>query len=250
MKKLFVFILGLCLLAGCDSGSSSSGKSADTTQPEGVWVGRTVDDREGVAIIDKKGSCYMFYSAPGKGITQSLSGVVIGTGAAKDQTYTATGARDYYIPNASVSRLNVLAQFVPHERFTGVSSYPATGAKSTFEGFYSPLNEADTKTESIVGQFIGKIASETGMTDASFFVYSDGTISGSEQYGCTFSGTVTPKQKGNVFDFVINFKEGCILSGQKVRGVGIYIPDRNKLVLAAVGANPDIGFSFTGGLID
>jgi hypothetical protein len=78
-------------------------------------------------------------------------------------------------------------------------------------------------------------------------VVSNGTFTGIEASGCSFTGTATPRVHGNIFDQRITFGGApCLFAGSTLVGIAYFdIPNR-RLYAAAPASNRTDGAIFLG----
>jgi hypothetical protein len=78
-------------------------------------------------------------------------------------------------------------------------------------------------------------------------IASNGSVTGSGQGGCTFSGTTAPHVRGNVYNFAITFgTTGCFFAGQTFTGHAYYDAALKALYAAAPNAGRTDGVLFIG----
>lgn len=95
------------------------------------------------------------------------------------------------------------------------------------------------------GTYTGFVtASET----VTVIVSNNGAISGDSSTGCTFSGSFSPRNHGNVFDVIIMFngEPGCSIGKATVNGIAFYDAGTKQLRSAALNNNRTDGFVFIG----
>ena len=72
------------------------------------------------------------------------------------------------------------------------------------------------------------------MQTANVTVATDGTFTGAEQSGCTFTGKVTPRTRGNVFDQSLTFGGApCFFAGSTFQGIVYFDIPTRRLYMAA-----------------
>jgi hypothetical protein len=92
----------------------------------------------------------------------------------------------------------------------------------------------------------------TGFVTASetvtVIVSNNGSISGSSNTGCTFSGSFSPRTHGNVFDVTVTFdgQPGCSIGTETVKGIALYDAGTKQLYSAALNDTKTNGFVFIG----
>jgi hypothetical protein len=96
----------------------------------------------------------------------------------------------------------------------------------------------------IAGTYTGPIADGQTVTVTAA---SAGTLAGHSTDGCTFTGSFTPRAKGNVFNVTVTFGGGACSNGtDTVNGVAFYDAATQRLYSAAINSARTNGFIFIG----
>lgn len=233
-KFLGSFILSVLLIAGCGGG----GDSAPANVPaQGFYWGATGDGRVAFGTILDSGGYYFLYSAQG---STTMAGVVQGSGSATDTTFSSGNARDFNLEWGQVYTATVNASYVKKQSISATIKY-ADGSTNTFDGTYDPDYENTPLLSSLVGPFNGSVVGSSGTEAASVTVNANGSLTGNTASGCSVTGSVSPRAKGNVFNITINttVAGGCA-SNSTYSGMAYYdVARRLLLVMAPNGARDD-----------
>jgi hypothetical protein len=115
---------------------------------------------------------------------------------------------------------------------------------------YNAAYESEPAVADIGGSYTG--AAGIGSTIAGGATFEidagDGTVTGGDSTGCTYTGSVAPHAPGgNVYDVSLTFASGgtCTYSGA-FSGVATYDATTSNVTVTAVNGNKDQGFLFTG----
>ena len=163
------------------------------------------------AVLDD-GTAYFFYSAVGN--PAQLGGVIQGSGSSSNGTFSFSDAKDFGIGVATRDAA-VSASFGARQFLNGSVTYPAGGTQS-FSSSYNTAYDTTQSLASLTGVYQGQIGGSVGSQSATMIVQVDGTFSGSEANGCTFSGAITTRVRGNVFDLTMTFGGAPCLFGNAI----------------------------------
>ncbi|HJT20141.1 MAG TPA: hypothetical protein VJ746_06705 [Nitrospira sp.] len=235
--------LAISMIAGCTDVTTTP--PATGTTAEGQWNGTTNTGRQVIGAVLDDGSYSLFYSLPGASLLQ-IAGVIQGNGTSNNGSFTSTNAKDFGIAISPAQNAAVLANFSPRQSFTGTINYQVGGTV----GFTTSYNTAYDTTPSftaVAGTYQGIAGSTTGSQPATVNVFADGTFNAREQSGCLFSGTATPRTKGNVFDITITFGiSPCTFAGLTFQGIAFFdIPTHRLFAVAPNGLRTDAAIFFS-----
>ncbi|MDM0116918.1 hypothetical protein QTI66_32850 [Variovorax sp. J22R133] len=200
--------------------------------PEGFYKGKAgTADVTGVVLDD--GRSYAIYTTPDRA---DLGGVVIARGSASNGTYTSTVAKDFVVEQG-VRSGSLTASYVAKTSFNG--TFVSGGKTTQFTGTYSTDYELTPSLAAVAGVYdFALMASEGSVGSGVVTVTSAGALSSSEP-GCSTSGTVQPKSKGNVFDMTwTSTGVNCLFPGVTLSGIGIY--DAGRKAFLTIVHNADI----------
>lgn len=197
---------------------------------EGLWLGTSNTNRTLTAAVLDDGSYYVFYSVAAT--PAQIAGVIQGTGTSNDGSFTSSNAKDFGI-GVAVLDATLSATYAARQSLSGSITYPGASTV-TFTSSYNSAYDTPPTVASLAGVYTGQLGDSQGLQTANITVLSDGTLTGSEQNGCTFTGTVTARTKGNVFDQSLTFGGApCLLPGSSFQGILYFDISTRRLYTAA-----------------
>ena len=245
MKTMLRQLLTVLVIAVALSASGCG----DQTQPvtpastaEGLWSGTTNTNRTLTDAVLDDGTYYFFYSAVAN--PAQIAGVIQGNGASNDGNFTSSNTKDFGIGVAALDA-TIDADYAARQFLDGSIIYSGAGTV-TFTSSYSTAYDTTPTVASLAGVYTGQLGDSLGLQTANITVLSDGTFTGSEQNGCTFTGTATPRTKGNVFDQITTFGGApCLLPGSTFQGILYFdIPTRRLYTAAPNSLRTDAAIFF------
>lgn len=212
------------MLAGCGGGGSSSSNSSNNTsqqptpgQAQGVYSGTSSTGSSFSSIVLPNDKFYAIYGSV-SGNLFLISGFIFGQGTSNNGTYTAS-VTDINSAAATATG-SITATYTQGSSISGKLTESSTTI--TFTGSPNPsssykYNQAATLSE-IAGTWSGDALDGLSVTVT---INSDGTFSGSDSAGCSFSGTISADSSGkNFFDVSVTFGASpCALPNQSASGI-------------------------------
>ena len=116
----------------------------------------------------------------------------------------------------------------------------------TFTSSYNTAYDTTPTVASLAGVYTGSAGSSGGVQTATVTVAADGTFTGAEQNGCTFTGKVTARTRGNIFDQSIIFGGApCFFADSTFQGIVYFdIPTRRLYTAAPNSLRTDAAIFF------
>jgi hypothetical protein len=233
LRQAFI-LLGIAIAlsaGGCGSQNSdqaSSLSSANTA--EGLWAGTTNTNRTLTVAVLNDGAYYFFYSAAAD--LNQIAGVIQGTGTSNNGSFTSSNAKDFGI-GVAMRDATISADIAARQFLNGSIAY--SGADTvTFTSSYNTAYDTPPTVASLAGVYTGQVGSSGGVQAATVTAAADGTFTGIEQSGCTFTGTVTARTRGNVFDQSMTFGGApCFFAGSTFQGIMYFDASTRRLYAAA-----------------
>lgn len=248
MKALLQQLITGLWIALALSASSCSDQTAEEVTPEntaeGLWVGAINTNRTLTAAVLDDGTYYFFHSVVAN--PNQIVGVIQGAGTSDSGSFTSSNTKDFGI-GVPVRNATVSADYVARQFLNGTISYSGTGGGTvTFTSSYNPAYDTTPAVASLAGVYNGQLGSSAGAQTASMIVQPDGTFTGSDQNGCTFTGTITARTRGNVFDQSITFSgTACFFNGSTFQGILYFdIPTRRLYTAAPNSLRTDAAIFF------
>ena len=161
-----------------------------------------------------------------------IAGVIQGTGASNNGSFTSPNTKDFGI-GVAVQDATISADIAARQFLNGSIAYSGAGTV-TFTSSYNTAYDTTPTVASLAGVYTGQAGSSGGVQAATVTAAADGTFTGIEQSGCTFTGTVTARTRGNIFDQSIAFGGApCFFAGSTFQGIVYFdIPTRRLLAAA------------------
>src|SRR5690606_18913906 len=185
---------------------------------EGMYLGKTSTERDFGTVILENGSYYGIYTSPNN--PAFAAGFFQGTGTSRNGTFTSTTLRDFNLETGIVSDGSLSASYRPKSSFNGTIS--GDNGNLTFSGTYEARYEQAPSLTAIAGAY-------TSSDGGTINIDTSGALNGSIE-GCTFSGTVTPRARGNVYSTVVTYGASCtFLASQTLAGVAILDASGKKI---------------------
>lgn len=241
-----VFVFGLVgVVAGC-GGDSSGGGSGDETSAEGLWIGGTGNGRAVTGVILDDGTYWILYSIVGN--SNVLGGLVQGDGSSQNGSFTSTNGKDFNLEGLGISSVNVDANYTEEQSFDGIVQYSGTGEEISFDTSYDSDYELEPSLSEIEGSYSGAAATSAGTESATVAFSASGEITGASADGCDYTGTVSPRDQGNIYDLSVTFGGGnCVNGSSTVTGVAYFDAVNQEITSAALNGARTDGFIYVGG---
>lgn len=250
MKSIAAISIVAAVVSACGGGGGSSATTTQNPPPvatsaEGLYAGTTSTGRTVTGIVLDDGTYYVLYSVANNSAV--IAGAVQGTGASANGSFSSTNGKDINLEGLGVLSTNVTASYVQGASFNGSIAYPTLGQTASFTSAYDKKYESVPSLAVISGTYTGSAASPVGSENATITISSSGSITGTGASGCTFTGTVAPRAKGNAYNTTISFGGApCLYTNTTFTG-GAYLDTATRRLYSVVlTAARDTGFIFVG----
>ena len=249
MLGRYFTLLGIALVLSASGGCGGDQTSdQNTTLPsantaEGLWSGTTNTNRTLTTAVLDDGTYYFFYSSAVN--PNQIAGVIQGTGTSNNGSFTSTNAKDFGI-GVAVQEATISGDSAARQFFNGTITYSGAGPV-TFTSSYNKAYDTAPTVASLAGVYNGQAGSSGGVQAATVTASDHGTFTGIEPNSkCTFTGTVTARTRGNVFDQRITFDgTNCFFAGRTFLGIVYFdIPTQRLLAAAPKNDRTDAAFFF------
>lgn len=238
-------------LTGCGGGGSGS-VTATTGQAQGVYTGSFSSPALPVGkfstLVLENDELWTLYGREGVNAELIIYGLIQGQGAASSGSFSSGALKDYFYDASSASG-TLSARYELGSSFSG--TFSANGQSVSFAGVVPATGSSlySYNTAAVLTEITGSWdATNMYGGTSSFTISAGGTISGINQNGCGFSGTVLPRGSGkNVFDVSTtnNTSPECgSASGLSFRGVALSSllgGGQRQLIVALVSADRTYG---------
>jgi hypothetical protein len=232
MLRQRITLLGIAIALSASGCGDQTSVLTPATTAEGLWFGTTNTNRTLTAAVLDDGTYYLFYSVAAN--PNQIAGVIQGTGTSNNGRYTSPNTKDFGI-GVTVLDATISADYAARQFLNGSITYSGAGAGTvTFTSSYSTAYDTTPTVASLAGVYTGQAGSSGGVQTANVTATADGTFTGTEQNGCTFTGKATARTHGNVFDQSITFGGApCFFAGSTFQGIVYFdIPTRRLYMTA------------------
>ena len=248
MLGRYFTLLGIALVLSASGGCGGDQTSdQNTTLPsantaEGLWSGTTNTNRTLTTAVLDDGTYYFFYSSAVN--PNQIAGVIQGTGTSNNGSFTSSNTKDFGIGVAALDA-TISGDSAARQFFNGTITHSGAGPV-TFTSSYNTAYDTAPTVASLAGVYTGQAGSSGGVQTATVTALADGTFTGVEQSGCRFTGKVTARVRGNIFDqSVTSGGFPCFFAGRTFQGIVYFdIPTRRLLVVAPNNDRTDAAIFF------
>ena len=235
----------LVLLSGCGGGGGgkNDGSAANTAaRAQGAYegtLGGSIFPNFQLLLLED--GAYYVLAGTGSGSAFVAEGLLEGSGTETSATvFTSTNARDF--GSQPPDSYNLSLNYVAQTSVAGSVTTSGGAAVATFNGTAVSGALYDYNAAAQLSNVVGSWdVSVNGVEDSTLTVNSNGTYSGTDGDGCSYSGTITPRSSGkNVFN--VTYLSGpapCSPAGTSAAGVAIVTtPSPGARQLLVVGTTP------------
>jgi hypothetical protein len=248
LKAIALMGLASLALSGCGGGGGGTPAASTPGQAQGVYNGSfstsTFPTGKFSTLVLDNDEIWTLYGREGTSGQLLVYGLIQGQGSSSSGSFTSSSLKDYYYDGTSMSE-TLSATYQVGSTFNGTVS--ANGQSVSFSGVVPATGSTsyNYNTSASLSDISGSwSASNMGGVTSSFTISTTGTFSGTNQYGCGFSGSVNPRSSGkNVFDVSItnNTSTACgSASGLTGRGIAvssILTSGSRQLIVAVVSSD-------------
>lgn len=231
-------------LAGCGGGGSDVAPTIGPTA-EGVYGGTLTGSASNAfqLLVLENGDFWAMYGTQADGVF-GVAGFIQGSGTSTSGRFTSSSTEDFgfapAMPGSTSATYDAAAKTIAGTFVAGGTSVAFSGGPiaGSLYNYNTPATLA-----SIAGAW--SIPSPLGQTN-SLVIDATGALTATATIGCSFSGTLTPRQSGkNVFNASLTFGAiPCALAGQTATGIAVAYPlssGQTQLLIAVVDASRTIG---------
>jgi hypothetical protein len=230
MLRQLITLLGFAIALSASGCSDQTPVLTPATTAEGLWFGTPNTNRTLTAAVLDDGTYYFFYSVASN--PNQIAGVIQGTGTSNNGSFTSPNTKDFGIGVTALDA-TISADYAAGQFLNGSITY--SGVRTmTFTSSYNTAYDTTPTIASLAGVYTGQAGSSGGAQTANVTATADGTFTGTEQDGCTFTGKATARTHGNVFDQSIAFGGApCFFAGSTFQGIVYFdIPTRRLYMTA------------------
>jgi hypothetical protein len=248
-QQHLVIVLGMAMMVtvgGCGSDDDSNPPpTPPTSSAEGLYFGSTNTNRTIANVVLDDGTHYFFYSVPAN--PALIAGVVQGNGTSNNGRFTSANAKDFNLEGLGVLNATIEASYVARQSLNGAITYPGASV-ATFTSTFDHAYDTTPSLASLAGTYTGQAGSSAeGVQSATVTVAPTGVFTGLEADGCTFSGTASPRARGNILDQSVTFGGApCEFPGATLVGIAFLDVPNRRLYGAAPASNRANAVIFSG----
>jgi len=237
-------IVGLIFVAwvvtACGGGGSTSTATPPASTAEGLWNGTISSGRTADALVLDDGTYWVIYSLVGN--SSVIGGAAQGNGTSNNGTFTSNNGIDFNLEGFGINAFTLSSSYTAKSTLSGTITYPSSTAY-TFKATYDTDYDLMPSLATIAGTYAGTAATLGGVESATATITDSGTMSGRGASGCTYTGTASPRPKGNVYNISVTFDGGICSNGTAtVTGVAYFNAKTNQLIAAALNSDRKNGF--------
>jgi len=230
----------LAILSACggdDNGSSTPTPPPTATSAEGLWEGTTSTGRSVGGLVLDDGSYWFVYTVIGN--PNVVAGVVQGNGTSNQGSFTSSNTKDFNLESAGSLDATISGSYVQKNSLNGTITYLSGGGTSSFTTTYNADYELAPNMTLVAGTYSVRTANNQRVTVA---ISSAGALTGNSTDGCTYTGSLSPRAKGNVFNSTVT---GVCSNGTfTFDGVAFYDAATQTLYSAGLNNTRTNGFLF------
>lgn len=191
------------------SSVTSSNTSNSILNAEGLWRGSSDTNRTVTTLILDNGFYWMLYSSAGNSTT--IAGVVVGNTLSSNGNITSSNGKDFNFETGALFPLTWAGSYTAQTRLQGTLTYTdIPGGIVTLNATHDNTYNATPNLAAISGTYTGASRSlANGSQNTTFIIYATGQVSGSRVDGCTFTGNVTPRPRGNAYTVSLTYGNNC-----------------------------------------
>lgn len=175
-----------------------------------------------------------------------ITGALLGDTTTQSGNTISSSAKDFNVerPGVPVFDATLSGDYTTKQTLDG-TILDQIGGKMIFTTTYDADYELVPDINAVAGTYTGLVASNE---TATVTVLVTGGLSGVSATGCQFTGFVSPRNRGNVFDVTMTFgpQNSCSNKTQTVNGVAFYDAGTKKLYSAALNGTKTNGIVFLG----
>ena len=208
----------------------SAGSNDQLSKAEGFWQGSTADNRGVTGLVTDNGEGYIIYS----GVNSNLiSGVVITKFANTSIGIESEYGIDFDIANATIAPIEIEGTVTQGGSLEATVDY-GSNVFNTVSMSYDSNYETAPQLANIAGTYSGTSAISAGIESVEMTINQNGQLTGISSLGCSVTGYVQPKDRGNVFDLSVSFNGApCLYEYQVFKGVLVKVADTGQIIAVA-----------------
>jgi hypothetical protein len=238
MNKLFVFGVVALLVSGCGGSSSEEDAPVEVSGDEGLWVGTTGDSRATTGIFLDDGRYYFFYSTVAD--DNAVEGVVSGSVHTFNGNLTSNDGVDLNV-NGELRTASAGGTFQRADDMNIVVTSLGILGETSFSSAYDENFEETPSLALVLGDYTGTMTVPGVSENLTMQINAQGDVSGTGVSGCSVTGTIQPRNNGNVYNVDLVTGETCAMPSVSIRGHAYFRDSSSRLFLFALNTTRDYG---------
>lgn len=240
----FLIAVGLSACGGGGGGGSSGSTPPPSGTAEGLWQGSTNTNRAIAGVVLDDGTYWFIYSSAGNSVV--IAGVVQGNGASNNGGFSSSNGKDFNLEGLGVNNFTLAGTYTQKSGLVGTLTY-SPSSTTTFTNSYDTDYDLTPSLAAIAGNYSGSAATSGGTESATVIITSSGAITGRGASGCNYTGSASPRTKGNVYNISVTFSGGVCANGTStVTGIAYFDAPTKQLTSAALNSARSDGFIYVG----
>ena len=250
MKRYVCLIFVSALVACGGGGGGTSGDGVAASAPanpvpagtaEGLWTGTTNNGRTVAGVVLDDATYWVLYS--GINDPSRVAGLIHGNSTSSNGNFSSSDARDFNLEGLGINNGSVSGNYAEKASLDGTVTYPGLNDSVIFNTDYDPDYDRAPNLGALAGTYTLLAATVAGYDNVTLTISSGGQFSGAGISGCTFTGTVSPRSNGNVYDHSVKFDGAPCSNGTRtITGVLFYDAANNVLYTAGLNSSRTDGF--------
>ena len=240
-RDLLLNLLLAVVISGCGGGGDDA---PPATSAEGLWIGFDSSGRALTGLVLDNHSYWILYSQMGN--LAVIAGALQGHETSHNGFFTSSNGIDFNLEGSGIISATINALYVMKQSFSGTVTYPGA-IDVTFMSSYSTDYDLTPSLSIIAGIYSGTAATSQGTEAATVTISSSGSVAGVSVSGCSFSGSISRRAHGNVYNVSIKFAGvACANGTNTVTGVAYFDAPTKLLRSAALNSSRNEGFIYVG----
>lgn len=204
---------GVTLSTGTGTGAGTTDDNnvgTSIVNAEGVWRGTSDTGRTLTGLILDNGFYWMLYSAAGN--NGNIVGVIVGNSLSGNGTVNSNNGKDFNFETNALLPFALQGSYTPRARLQAALTYTdIPGSSVTISANHDNNYNLAPSIATLSGRYTGSSNSLiNGSRDTAFSIDARGQLTGSRVDGCTFTGTVFPRPRGNAYSVSLAYGNNCL----------------------------------------
>jgi hypothetical protein len=175
-----------------------------------------------------------------------IAGATQGSGTSNNGNFNSSDGVDFNLDGLGVNAFTLAGTYTAKITLAGTYIY-SSGSSYTFTSKYDAAYELTPSIATVAGTYSGSAATSGGIEHATVVLSKTGALTGTSASGCTYTGTASPRAKGNVYNMSVTFAGGVCANGTNtVTGISYFDANTNQLTSMALNSDRTDGYLYVG----